>query len=303
MKKIRYTLATLMVAAIVAVVCVGCKKEKETQQNGQNSEQSSFVNFKGFNVKVQENDGRLGLRGGNWLYFQTREDYENAIEVLADDVNNGGDVSFMESSLGFNSMRSSLTESQREAIEMEDDVFSTLLSPNGIVQIGNYLFQIDELNDVVLMYDVTNDTNNPMRFNTEDDVFSILDGEQDQNKGNACSGAKQTYKWSSSHEIECTVRYFKGGIYFALFSKINKKTCISGGEYISMAVVGDTYTRNRKKAQRERIAYYFKDGHSGSYSHYSYSKMCGLKQYDMTVSFYYENGIEHDCHDITITCH
>lgn len=37
MKKVKYALATLMVAAIVAVVCVGCKKEKETEATTEQS--------------------------------------------------------------------------------------------------------------------------------------------------------------------------------------------------------------------------------------------------------------------------
>ena len=42
MKKVKYTLATLMVAAIVAVVLVGCKKEKE-ESNNQKTPQEMLV--------------------------------------------------------------------------------------------------------------------------------------------------------------------------------------------------------------------------------------------------------------------
>ena len=55
MKTIKYTLATLMVAAIVAVVLVGCKKEN----NGQESKMTNNAENK--EIKLKLNNINIGL--------------------------------------------------------------------------------------------------------------------------------------------------------------------------------------------------------------------------------------------------
>ena len=53
MKKVKYTLATLMVALVVAVVCVGCKKDEGTNMS---QSPNNFENEKSVavNTLVQE---------------------------------------------------------------------------------------------------------------------------------------------------------------------------------------------------------------------------------------------------------
>lgn len=220
MKTRKYIItAMLLLVAVAAAVLVGCKKENDGEK--QNASESSFVNFHGFDVKVQNNNGMLDTKGSNWLCFATRKDYEKAVQVLTTSRNDEILPDF-EDALSFNSMRRSLDENEREAIDIEDDVLATLLNPNGVIQIDNYLFDIDVYNDVALVYDLNKD-GNPMKFSTKDDFFGYLDGEEDDSWKATCDAKnKDQLKEWHGEKINYKVVYQHALVYFSLQSKIQK---------------------------------------------------------------------------------
>lgn len=293
-----------MLATVVAVVFVACKKDKDTQQNVQNAEQSSFVNFKGFNVKVQENDGKLGLRGGNWLYFQTREDYENAIEVLATSPNDEI-LPVFEKAVSFNSMRVVMSKEEREEIEIEDDVLATILNSNGVIQIGNYLFQIDVYNDVALVYDLTKDAK-PAKYSTMDDFFSIIDG-KDAKYNNYCDAKnKKNNVEVSGLSINSKVVYQHALVYFSLLTRIEKN---KNESYLKMQLQTSNdsyYCKNGDNYQRHDLSNHLEGpGYNKTYEWRPYhgGKRCVEFKFKVTFTAIPDNNPYNPVvWPLTITC-
>ena len=102
----------------------------------------SLTKERNINVCVNFNKEK-NLNSSNWLSFNSCEDYERAIAFLNEKE---GYLSLFEQDLHFSSMRCVLSESQREAIGVEDDILATLLNPDGFIQIDNFVFQIDIVN-------------------------------------------------------------------------------------------------------------------------------------------------------------
>lgn len=72
MKKVKYILATLMVAAIVAVVLVGCKKEKETENQANNGNATEEVERKPI--------ATMDMKTGKMTYNISLGELQNALD-------------------------------------------------------------------------------------------------------------------------------------------------------------------------------------------------------------------------------
>ena len=105
----------------------GCKKDELVSKE----DAQSIVSFENIKVKVLEDR----------LYFESRTDYAFAIEKLSNIEESNFDL--FEKSIGFQSMRSVLNQKEREAINIEDELLATLINPQGIIQIGDNIFEID----------------------------------------------------------------------------------------------------------------------------------------------------------------
>lgn len=285
---IKYLIRTMVSVVLVStlVIFIGCKKEaSETEQNPE----TAFTNFHGFNVKVQNNDGQTNVKGSNWLSFETREDYELAIDVLS---TSAGDkiLPEFEKALSYKSMRVCLDENEREKIGIEDDVLATILNSSGNIQIGNYLFDIDVKNEIALVYDLTKDAE-PMKFSTDDSFFDYIDGVENHasNSSKDEDILKSKDSWySSAGYVDCKVVYQRAVVYFSLLSKISERTSIGTGGRVDLMldVYPGSYTRNRSGAEEQTFGgTYFYYGQENSYSYRPYSKACGLKQLYMCADF------------------
>lgn len=201
-----------------------------------------------------------------------------------------------EKSIGFQSKRSVLNQKEREAINIEDELLATLINPQGIIQIGDSIFEIDALNETVSVYQASETRDKKIEtqtFSTSDDVFDRLDGIEAVYTKSACPSYKEKIKnwavWGGN--VECKVVYQKAGIYFSLQSKI-KKDHWGGSAYISLTCPsGSSYTQNRSGASQQSIPYNSQGGYEREYNYRPYSSTRGLKQYYFSINFACDDSV------------
>ena len=288
-------LSATIVAFALSLTMQSCKKEefdknddvnKEINNTRQRSERDDFEYINGISVKLDDSFDFGERAASKWLYFETRNDYMNAIEQLSLGADSA--MNSFETSLSFSSMRVSRTEEQREAINIDDDVLATLLNNEGRIRIGEYIFQIDVSNDTLLVYSV-NGASKARGFSTDDDVFDILDGNIVENNYRGCS-AKNKLKniYFNGSYINCKVVYQKAGIYFSLLSKISKNT-FNGQNTLHLWCRGfssnDNYYVKNKESKVNKIQSYSKSGNGKSYQYRPYQGIRKLKIFHFSTYF------------------
>lgn len=142
------------------ILVISCEKPSNT---------NNIEDIFGINVSVRHPNANMPAKSDPdaWLCFDTRADYEAAIDLLAEDESLYSDF---EDALGFISMRQVLTEEQRDSIEISDDLLATLLNRNGVIQIGNYLFNINVLRDSTTVFDVLSEEI-IMTLSSDEEIF------------------------------------------------------------------------------------------------------------------------------------
>ena len=254
----------------------------------------SLTKERNINVCVNFNKEK-NLNSSNWLSFNSCEDYERAIAFLNEKE---GYLSLFEQDLHFSSMRCVLSESQREAIGVEDDILATLLNPDGFIQIDNFVFQIAIVNEKAYVWDTNND-NEMMTFSIDDNVLDILFKNEEPIKNVISYSNPEPYTFPSSPEAKCKVVYQRAAVYFSLLSKINKPGVISAPEVeIYYSTDSGTYTRNRSNATQQTFPAQSDGGDGNNYHYRPYSAAVGLKQFYMSTFFncidyfpYYSDGV------------
>lgn len=263
----------------------GCKSDTdEVIMDNQN-----MTNEKSINVKVDN----------NMLHFDTRNDYEKAVEQLSSIGD--GKLESWENELSFKSMRAQVDSETREENGIVDDVLATLLNPEGKISIDNNIFTIDVLNESVL---VTNkDTNSNKKsltkdrtFDIDDNVLDILEGKETESnlkfwrrKKRWCRSSKKgAYYWENNGtRIKHKIVFQRAGIYNSLQAKIKKVNTWGGPINISLTTKGTNFWRNRRSTR------YFNDSVGGSRRVYNirpYSSTRRLKDYRFNVEFYAYNA-------------
>lgn len=306
MRHLNKIILSVVALAVVATIVIACTKETENERHSPDVEniESSFKDLNGIHVKVQQ-DTIFNMREDSydWLYFESKSDYELAISSYTT-ASDSLMYSF-EKTLSFASMRSSLTTDQREAIEIEDDLLAMLLNPSGIIQVGNYIFKIDVVKDIVLVYNQNSISEKPLVLSVDDDVFDILEGKKDSDAKGCSAKNKVKGEDLGVESMECKVVYQKAGIYFSLQSKIKKDSW--GGTlelYLSCGEGTSSYVKNNDNTVY--IIPQFNDGggnHSYHYRPYSGTKK--LVNFHFTVGFlandyYYNYGT--GWFDLSIHC-
>ena len=275
----------------------GCQKEAiETTENTveNNSKTATIVQ----NLRVKN----------NMLYLTDVEEYEKTIDYLW----NLGDENFeeWEENLSFNSMRKMMTEEEREKIGIEDDLFATLLNPDGMIHIGEYIFQVDVTNEIVLMVkdteyegsklsgiNVFNTKTNVRTFSIDDDIFSILEGNNPEKRSRFCkSYSVGPYYWyppnMGGHRIKFKVVYQRGGLYRSLQAKIKKENTWGGSIDISLESVSGNWYEHKKSDGHVPIPYKYigGNGHEYNYRPYGGWGVRRLTGYYFKVYFYADNN-------------
>lgn len=272
--------------AMAAAAVVGCKKEKETEtsQKELESQENSFVDLNGIHVKVHRDTLHNSKGGGSeWLYFESKTDYELAITTYRNATDSV--MSAFEEALAYSSMRSSLTREQREELEIEDDLLAMMLSPTGVIQIGDYKFLIEVCNDKVLVYDQTLPNPTPLSYSVDDEIFNLLEGNKDSGEKGCSAKNKENGIVFANTKIDCKVVYQRAGIYFSLQSKIKKR--VWGGDvelHLTCESGTSTYKRNRDESIYQ-IAGTTLYGLNHSYNYRPYSGSRKLVNFHFSVHF------------------
>jgi hypothetical protein len=163
----------------------------------------------------------------NRLVFENEEEFQKCIDFLAQ----LGDENFpaFEKEVGFESYRK-INESNLAI----DNLFATLINPEGIFQVGNFLLKIDfkkQKSYAFLLTDTEKELKSGLiinnvqaiEFNWEDDVFAILNNEIGLKSvtGSYCSGNQVNH--NNFDFIVTKVEYNNYGVYHTLVSRIWSK--------------------------------------------------------------------------------
>lgn len=300
MKKIK--LASITILAVFLVTMQSCKKDeieenndvsKEITNQKQTRSSEQFEDINGISVKLDDSYNFGERTASKWLYFETRDDYMNAIDQLSLGADSA--INSFETILSFSSMRVSKTENERESINIEDDLLATLLNNDGRIRIGEQIFQIDASNDTILVYNA-NATSRVRGFSTDDDVFDILDGIDTGDEYRGCSSKNKPKAYNFyGNNIKCKVVYQKAGIYFSLLSKISKEG--TGGDiYLSLDCTGYNGTDNYYiKKNKPNIIYSIGSSHKyGNKQNYIYRAYQGCKRLINYHFLVYFNATNHN---------
>ena len=304
MKKI-----TGIILFALVLYLVGCRKDDlEISENAMDMDTKTAV-IEG-PVRVQD----------NMLYFASVEDYGNTIDYLAQ----LGDENFAdwEDQLSFNSMRKMMTEEEREKIGIEDDLFATLLNPDGMIHIGEYIFQVDVPHEHVFMVrdteyegsklssiSVFNTKADVRVFSIDDDILGVPEGEEIAiEKSSGCPRQKKGYyrTYTNYGWVDRKVAYQKAGIYFSIIGKIKQEYAYPRC-YISLKTWdydGDNYGVKKWSDCDHKINFNrgWKSGYGSSYSWRPYNSWRGLKKYKWHVQFYYDDDNDGWMPKLLITC-
>ena len=209
------------------------------------------------------------------LVFESEEEYQKCIDFLAQ----LGDENFeaFEKEIGFDSYRKKYYGTNSWSPKVEDQLFATLINPEGILQVENFLFQIDFEKEKTLAYVMDEATtelksasvieqNSPVELNWEDDAFVILKGEP-RIKG-YCKGNRDRKKeWSfntgviNGHvpameiDIKAKLCYQHFTFYHSLITKIKSdhfKTTSATWFEIKMKSIGDIRWDLKRKSPRSK---------------------------------------------------
>lgn len=164
----------------------------------------------------------------NMLIFDSKEHYEVVLEEL-------GNLSFSdwdlwEKSIDFKSLRRFYNQSGvLSENPIADPFFATLLNPDLRIQIGENIFEINPEEKTVAVVERGDNINfykTSQVFNFDDDILSILEGEEVV-KGTRCDTKNVYYNywvfWDRNNQsVNCQVHYYRAGLYNSLYAEIEK---------------------------------------------------------------------------------
>ncbi len=272
---------------------LSCKKDRSTliDDNKQRKESNNLEN-KGIHVRIDSMSNR-GFENENWLYFQSINDYNNAIEILVNEEESTFNT--FDQNLSFNSMLLAKDEEERELMGIEDDALAAMLNPNGKIRIDHWLFELNVINDTVLVYDLSSEMENPYVFSIDDNILEILTGNEISDGTRGCSAKNKVKNVPfCSATLKYKVVYQKAGIYFSLQSKIKREM---GDFSIELFLTCNGGNANRYRVKGENVThfipYYSKGGANRVYHYRPYSGTKRLVGFHFIVYFnaYDQNGI------------
>ncbi|VAW25045.1 hypothetical protein MNBD_BACTEROID01-2795 [hydrothermal vent metagenome] len=119
------------------------------------------------------------------MVFESEEEFQKCIDFLA----NLGDENFplFEEEIEFDSYRKVNKGASNWPAKIEDDLFATLINPEGFIQVENYLFKVDFSKEKTYAYvldesemelksaSITSE-GNAIEFGWDEDGFAVLKG-------------------------------------------------------------------------------------------------------------------------------
>ncbi len=271
----------IVLCIIVLVIQNACNKKDEINIVNQSVNNGKVFYFSTFKVKILDNT----------LIFKNEQEYSNAIEFLANYFNNNFEK--WEEKIGFISMRKSLYyENKRDELEFEDDLFLSLINPEGLIIIGNEKFKIDFNKRIAEVVDIKEkSTDKIKRYNFDYDYFTEKENAFKNTTEDYCPGDKIKYQtWNTSGgNVEWKMVYQKAVIYYSLQAKI-KKDHFGGGEYIYISIgyynIGIATNYKHKKTNCTAYNGYIGGGDEREYNLRAYGGSRRLQAYNFVASFW-----------------
>jgi hypothetical protein len=211
------------------------------------------------NTTTQRLGGTISVKDGR-LVFADRTVWETTINQLANTTTDELESlkEFERNNTGYTSLRSVNETNANVSEDYDDELISTLLNAQGIVQINNYIVKVDVANEKVYVVDKEENVNllntNPtasqvMVFGTDEDVLEAL--EYRKIGGIFCSALradkrrevrKNCYPDDDlpqfGNQVRLRLVYQRWGIYFSLLTQAkamgsfdidDANTCLGGG--------------------------------------------------------------------------
>lgn len=238
------------------------------------------------------------------LSFETREDFDKAIEYLA----NLGDDNFesWEKEMSFISMRSVFSEAQLEEVGINDNLLAVFLNPEGLISFGESTFKVDyKSNEVIMISNETFSSKSSFEtskgkrvFQADADIFGILDGTVSENEGlgitaKGCNGNDPGTKFRNvgSDQYEMKVVYQRFWPLYSLQAKIKRKDGVAAVEetYIGVDAKGNSFYKKKRSSSCIRFAGSSDGGLGREYNIRAYYSSRQLQAYDFDIQFFGSN--------------
>ena len=277
---------------------VSCdKNESESLTLNQNEKKGSLIQNSHINVSLCQQF----LRGDSivWLHFESKDDYFDILDLL--EFASDEDLEDFEEEMAFPSMRSLLSEEERESIGIDDDVLAALINVNGEIQIGDSLYTIIIPNNIVKIKNLIDNTQTEVSLDYEVFNEDYMQMRQDDDEEDDDELLSASYNLPSdiepSQNVKCKVKYCRAAIFFSL-KAVMKEFYNINGFYSSknMHVFSGSYTQNKNSASMVTFPEYSVNGNNRKYKHVVYRRAKGLKQFTLTTDFtvyHYSNGSNH----------
>lgn len=226
----------------IIFIFFSCKKQDSVNPEANQSQSTSSV--------IAENV----LSQNNRLVFHSLEDYElyvsdsskkSQLIAATNSTDSYISISRYASDANLRKAASSRFQSSPEIVDsLYPEFLTSILNPDGIVQIEDYIIKVDMSKERVLVLHATdssyyedlvnnNLTNEKIRqFSTDEDVLDLLRNNQSGQRisGLFCTdGGMSSQKadgfvyFGAGYRLDCKVVYQKAGIYFSLQSKVKKQ--------------------------------------------------------------------------------
>jgi hypothetical protein len=227
---------------ILVAVITGCQKEELPSKN--DLQATSALNA---------NQGQEIRNIDNRLVFKDRKAYDKTIKHLSEI----GDENFQNWEIRYNfiSMRK-FYEDQTDQMPIHDDLLATMLNPEGFIQIGKIVFNIDPETEAVYAFsenipenirkiknrnfdgaDIVKfrDSDNVLDFIVNDRINLKAKGAIQGGGNNIASTTIEKQKDSPDKRFNSKNVYQKAGIYFSLQASMTQRLELTGN-YMKMSV-------------------------------------------------------------------
>lgn len=268
------------------------------------SENISNTNKFGFNVYLSEDNSKTNEFGMNsWLVFPSVNDYEEAVSYL-NKLQEEDNLNSFEEQLNYISTRVYYSEIERDSLQIFDDVLATLLNPDGVIQICDYIIAIDMIHGELHVQNAADSTIDFIT-STDNDFIDYIEGKitfEELNKPEIMQksvkhddyNVVRTFMFAGSTSVNVTMKAWatNAGILSSIKSQIYIDQIFLGNNapYISVETLSGGFYRLPNK--KVTIPVETKSGKTKSYTITSYSgfQRIDIHYYRYNVKFKYGNS-------------
>ncbi|SFF66176.1 hypothetical protein [Sunxiuqinia elliptica] len=251
----------LAVMAVVLTLFSACQQEElEVQQSDEKLVMDEQLKQIAFSVDE------------NCLNFESEQELQKLLDYLVEKGDNF--FPYFEENVGFDSYRSYYEDKPGRSEKMIDDLIATVISPEGTIVIGNYLFKVNFESEKTEVYSMTEisgglknlsmyDASEPIVFRWTDDIFAILNDEvmlksycnsdQDRKHSSIFTGSEADKNFW--FEAQAKLNYQNFGFIHTIISKfkITSYKYSSGARPIFLFVMDIDGYYDRKRESRRSV--------------------------------------------------